>query len=461
MNDFETAIASAAKLIDRYPASDPDLRRAAWTVVAHASFDLELYPEAEQAYTRVLEFVPEGDEERGSLVDNLAASIYQQGERANAIDDYRAAADHFLRIRDVAPTSTIRSSAEYDAAAALIRLEDWAMAGRVLEEFRTAFPEHELQGEATKQLASVYRQAGQLDRSAAEYERVAAESDDAELQQEALLLAGDLYEEASQTESALAAYLRYVEAFPRPLDVAQETRSKIAGMYQGRGDIVQYHGTLQAIVDSDAGAGAERTDRSRFLAAQSALVLTEPYFDRFAEIELVQPFEQSLAEKQRRMDLALTAFENLVSYEVGEVTAAATYYIAEIYYVFSQSLLDSERPDGLPRDALVDYELALEEEAFPFEEQSIEVHEQNFALIAAGVFNPWVGRSLDKLAEVMPGRYAKSEISSGFMGSIDFYAYRSPGAPAADAAEATAEAADVDASKALLSETGGAHALAR
>ncbi len=30
---------------------------------------------------------------------------------------------------------------------------------------------------------------------------------------------------------------------------------------------------------------------------------------------------------------------------------------------------------------------------------------------------------------MMPGRYAKSEISSGYMGSIDVYSYRSPGAP--------------------------------
>jgi hypothetical protein len=29
----------------------------------------------------------------------------------------------------------------------------------------------------------------------------------------------------------------------------------------------------------------------------------------------------------------------------------------------------------------------------------------------------------------MPGRYAKNEISTGFMGSIDTYAYRMPVAP--------------------------------
>ena len=50
--------------------------------------------------------------------DGLAASIYKQAEQANILEDYRAAAGHFLRIKTLAPTSSIRSSAEYDAAIA-------------------------------------------------------------------------------------------------------------------------------------------------------------------------------------------------------------------------------------------------------------------------------------------------------------------------------------------------------
>src|SRR5262249_57117805 len=99
---------------------------------------------AERAYAQVLTVTPEGDESRAAFVDNLAASIYKQGELANQAQDYRAAADHFLRIRSAAPTSTIRPAAEYDAGSALIRLQDWTAAVSVLEAFRSAFPKHEL-----------------------------------------------------------------------------------------------------------------------------------------------------------------------------------------------------------------------------------------------------------------------------------------------------------------------------
>jgi hypothetical protein len=135
----------------------------------------------------------------------------------------------------------------------------------------------------------------------------------------------------------------------------------------------------------------------------------------------------------------MASLENLVNYQVAEVTAAATFYIAEVYFNFSAALLNSERPDGLSAAEKADYELVLEEEAYPFEEQAIDVHEKNFELLVGGIFNPWIQKSLDKLAEVMPGRYAKNEISGGYLGSIDSYAYRMPIAPPEALPEATAQ----------------------
>jgi tetratricopeptide (TPR) repeat protein len=429
MKDFELAAASARKLVDRYPAGDLALRRSAWTVAAHSSFELERYPDAELAYTRVLELTADSDDSRQALVDNLAASVYKQGELANTMGDYRSAADHFLRLKDVAPTSAVRPNAEYDAAAALLRLQDWGKAATVLDDFRQAFPEHELNGEATKQLAFAYREGGQSALAAGEYERVAAEANDPELGREALLQAGELYEQSRDIDRALSVYVRYVERFPQPVEVAIETRFKIAGMYDGKHDDASYVRELQEIVAADAAAGADRTDRTKYLAGRSGLVLAERLYAEFSRVKLVQPFEQSLAMKRERMDSAVDAFESLIDYEVAEVTAAATFYMAEIYWGFNRSLLESERPTGLDAAEAAEYDDAIEEEAYPFEEQAIEVHEKNRELIVAGVYNEWTKKSLEKLALLVPGRYAKQEQSSGYLPSIDIYAYRSPSAP--------------------------------
>src|SRR3989454_8155023 len=150
MKDYKAAIEADQRVIDKYPGAEASIRRSAWIVVAHGSFELAEYPQAEHAYAQVLAVTPEGDESRAAFVDNLAASIYKQGELANQAQDYRAAADHFLRIRSAAPASTIRATAEYDAGAALIRLQDWTAAVDVLQAFRSTYPAHQLPCPAAK-----------------------------------------------------------------------------------------------------------------------------------------------------------------------------------------------------------------------------------------------------------------------------------------------------------------------
>jgi tetratricopeptide (TPR) repeat protein len=430
MKDYKAAIEAGQRVIDKYPGAEASIRRSAWIVVAHGSFELAEYPQAEHAYTQVLAVTSEGDGSRAALVDDLAASIYKQGELANEAQDYRAAADNFLRIRTAAPTSSIRATAEYDAGAALIRLQDWKAAVDVLEAFRTTFPENKLQLEATKQIAYAYRQNGELSRAASEYERIAYQSDDPALRSEALLDAGDLYAQSNSRDRALDAYNRYVKEFPKPVETAVETRFKMAEMYKAAHDETLYHQQLEEIVSADAGAGSERTARTRTLAARSALVLAEQLYEDFVVVKLRQPFETSLQDKKQRMDATIEALDRLMDYGIDEVTAAATYYMAETYSNFSRSLLESEQPDDLRPEDLEEFKNKLDEAAFPFEEKAIQVHEKNMELLHTGVFNSWTEKSLSRLAELMPGRYAKRETSSGFLDAIDSPLDESPGSQA-------------------------------
>ena len=129
------------------------------------------------------------------------------------------------------------------------------MAAGVLEEFRTSHPEHELQGDATKQLANIYREDGQLSRSAAEHERISLESDDIDLSREALLVAGDLYDEDMAVDDAVRVYEQYVEDFPRPIDYAIETRKRLSDIFLEQLDYQRYFVQLAAIVAVDSEAG--------------------------------------------------------------------------------------------------------------------------------------------------------------------------------------------------------------
>jgi tetratricopeptide (TPR) repeat protein len=423
MKAFEQALAAGQRLLAQYPQAEVKITRTAWLIVAHSSYEIQQFSQAEGAYLKVLALLPPKDKTRTGLIDNLAASIYKQGELANAAQDYRAAADHFLRVGRLAPTSTICANAEYDGAAALIKLKDWVAATTVLVGFRKRFADHPLQPEVTKKIAFAYKENGQLSLAAKEYERIETESGDDAIRRDALLVAADLYEKDSKPDQALKVYRRYVNYFPQPVDLHLETRNKIALILKARNDRKAYHNELRQIVAIDAAAGSARTDRTRYLAGSAALVLTELTFERFTAVRLVKPFKRNLKKKQTLMKLAIKEFNRLVDYELGEITAAAGFYLAEIYAHFSVSLMNSERPEGLTPMELEQYELAIEEQAYPFEEKAIEVHESNLKLIALGVYNVWVDKSLQKLAKFMPARYAKKEESSGIVSTLDGYTF--------------------------------------
>jgi len=423
MKEYDPALAAARKLIEQFPGADTMVQRSAWLVVGHSTYELLRYDEAENAYVKVLELLPEGDKARAALVDNLAAAIYKQGELASSAEDFRAAADHFLRVGRMAPTSRLRPTAEYDAAAALIQLKDWEMAATVLVGFRNNFPGHELQPEVTKKVAYVYREQGRLSLAGEEYERIERESKDEEVRREALLVAAELHVQAGDSARALKVYQRYVDYFPQPAEPNLEARNKIAEILKGQGDRENYLKRLREIVALEAAAGAGRTARTRYLAAKAALVLAELKYEHFVEIRLVNPIETSLRKKQERMKAATQEFNTLLDYGVGETTAAATFYLAEIYAHFSKALTESERPEGLSPLEMEQYELAIEEQAYPFEEKAIEVHESNLKLISQGVYNGWVDKSLQKLAVFVPARYAKPEAASKVVASLDTYIF--------------------------------------
>ena len=418
LKNYPETIQNGRLLLEKFPAAEQGIRRSAWMLVAHASFDTAAYADAETGYRQALALTAADAKDRAALIDNLAGSIYQQGDVARKQDNYELAAEHFLRIRNAAPGATILATAEYDAAASLIQLESWTRAAEVLNAFRINHPQHQLQKEVTKKLAVVYQESGQLLLAGAEFERIERESEDEDVRREALTQAADLYSAAKAQDKALTVLNRYVKLFPRPVEPALETRQKIADIHNKGGNRTAYLQTLEEMVRIELRAGNERNDRTRYLAGNAALVLAEPSFDAFREIALVAPLERNLNTKRARMKAAITAYSDLIDYQVADVTAAATFYLGEIYLHFSRALKESERPTNLSALELEEYELALEEQIYPFEEKAISVHEKNIDLMAAGIFNQWVEKSIDQLAGLVPARYARKEDAGNIITSI-------------------------------------------
>jgi TolA-binding protein len=412
-DQFDLAISVAGKVVNKQPPVKPELARTAWTVIAHSNFDMGRFEDAEGSYYSLRNVTPVDDVAAHSEIkERIASSIYKQGEAARDQGALENAVRHFIRLGEVVPDSPIRETAEYDAAAALINIQAWDRASSVLEQFRRDYPESELADDVTQKLAVTYMGAGRTARAASEFENISVAPSSSELvRREALWKASELYGEAGSLTEEQRVLNEIIARYPEPISESIEARARMAEISKETGDEAGRTAILMSLVEVDATAGVQRSDRTRYLAATASLELAEPVRRRFEVVKLTQPLADSLKLKRELMEEVIAAYTQASNYAVAEVTTAATFRLGEVYEQFSSDLMSSDRPTNLEADALEQYEILLEEQAYPFEEKSIDLYKANTDRAADGIYDEWVRKSFDRLAGLMPARYAKKERS--------------------------------------------------
>jgi Flp pilus assembly protein TadD len=412
--DRERAEQVAQLVLELGARADAGQQLVAWTVLAHVYFDSARYAAAEGAYAELVQRLPVSDPLHDEATERLAASVYRQAEARQAAGDVQGAIAEFLRVAAVAPSSPTRAAAEFDAATLLIGASDWNGAATVLERFRREHPGHALQAEATRRLALAYLEGGRPLEAAQEFERIAADSaEPTDARRAARWQAAELYAANGDLVAARRAYADYVREFPAPFAAAIDARQELADLARTAGDARERERWLADLVAADAAAGGARTDRSRMLAADAALELARPLDAAARAVRLAVPLDRSLLARKKALEAALAAYGRAADYAVAPVTTAASYAMADLYRDFGRALLASERPRELGAEELEQYDLLLEEQAFPFEEKAIAIHERNARRAAEGLYDEWVRKSYAALAELNPGRYARAERDAG------------------------------------------------
>ncbi|MGH8188738.1 MAG: tetratricopeptide repeat protein, partial [Steroidobacteraceae bacterium] len=419
LNEFDRVIEVSTQILERNPPAERAHQRTAATLLAHSLFDRGRYVESEAAYLRVQSYLAANDPDRSSIEERIAASIYKQAEAKQSAGDANGAVDAFLRVGALAPNAKVRANAEYDAASILVEAKQWDRAAQVLEGFRRNHPNHELAPEVTRSLAVAYLETGRATQAAGEFERIAArEQEPADVRRAALWQAAELYEKSASPTNSARLYASYVQQYPAPLDQAMEARVKLADMAKANNDLRTRAQWNDEIIRADREAGAARTDRSKYLAAKATLESAEPQVAMFNAIRLVAPLDRTLKSKRSAMEKVLVVYGQALDYGVAEVTTAATFGMGELYRQLGADLMASERPKNLDAEASEQYDVLLEEQAFPFEEKAIELHETNAQRTGDGVYDEWVQRSFDVLAKLMPARYAKAEKSEDYVPTL-------------------------------------------
>lgn len=415
--DQTQAVAIATRITQWQPPPEAELRKTAWLILAHSQFDAADYASAEVSYRSALALMEAQDAERNSVVERIAASMFKAAEQKVAAGDMSGAVAQLLQIEAAAPGSDIAVRAQYDAGNYLMELKDWQAAERVFIDFQQRFPQHALNATLAPKLALIYQETQQWDKAAAALAVMAKNDADPEARRQSLYLSAELYQKSGRLGDAANRYAEYVKAYPKPFALATEARYQLLQLAQEQGDDKARRYWLNQLIEADAKAGGDRNDRSRYLAAYASSQFAGEAFARFERIKLTLPIKKSLAAKKGALDETLKAYKKVLDYGVAEFVTEANYRIGNVYSQLSRDLMNSERPKGLDELALEQYEILLEEQAYPFEEKSVELLAATAERSWEGLYDKWVKQSFQELAKILPARYGKqeqrSEVSDG------------------------------------------------
>lgn len=415
---YKQATIFAQRILTVTPTSDTKSHRQALLVLAHSAFEEARFAEAEEMYSKAIKLTEENDKSQTALYNRLAASIYKQAEHLREQGSIDASTQNFLRITTIAPNTRIAIAAKYDAASNYLHQKNWIAAIPILENFKNNYPQHKLHDEAISNLALAYLESELWVQAAEHIEIMSTRETDENTKRDALWQTAELYTKGNLYELALKQYRQYDTLYADTLPTKIETKMQMIALYNklGRANETQkINGQIVTLVNPDE---KNYSDEIRSIAATAALTLATPVLNIFTQTQIRAPLKQTINEKKKAMKAALKAFNTAAEYNIAEITTASTFHTGDIYYQFSQELLDSERPTGLSEEALEQYELILEDQAYPFEEKAIEIHLSNTNRITANLYDKWIKNSFSALAKLLPARFGKIETAEESILSI-------------------------------------------
>ncbi len=350
----------------------------------------------------------------------VASSIYAQAETSKPLEP-ELAIKHLLRLGQVIPESRYRIDAEFDAINLLLDSQQWQLAINELRLFAQRYPKHDYSQSIPAKLANAYEQLEDW-ASAAEQMLIIVKqadkgsknnADSAELKRQAQYTAATYFEKAGNRDKALDTFRTYAHAYPEPFAVAQEVRYKMSEFYLQSMESNKQHFWHRKILSFHKKSAAKQSEdvlqRSRWLASFSAYELGRAHQQTFAYRKLRVPLNKSLKRKKKAMKQAITYYQDVLDFALADFVPKTSYQLAEIYRVLAKDIMKSQRPNGLDELALEEYDILLEEIAYPFEEKAIELHKHNAQRAWQDIYDQWVEKSFAKLAKLSPAEFDKKE----------------------------------------------------
>ncbi len=167
-----------------------------------------------------------------------------------------------------------------------------------------------------------------------------------------------------------------------------------------------------------AGLVSQRGRIDDGVAARANLLLINSRAREYLDLKLTQPFEETFDKKTKYLNNFLKEYSETAKFKAPELLPEIYFRMGALFENFRDSIVRSERPDGLTKEQTDEYGFLLEEKAYPYDEQAVKVYERCAdAARKHSLHDEWSERCLARLADIRPALY-KRPLDEGWMAPV-------------------------------------------
>jgi len=422
LGNFVESRTMAQQLMQHKLSTEKD-KYVAQRYIAESFLKEEAYGKSEEEIKKAIALVPTTDRKDLPMLERaLAVSLYKQAEGLKSEGKVKEAAGAFKKVYDTAPNTDIASVALYDAGVLYEQDKDMDNAINAFQLLFLRYPTSRYTPVAVSEWGEILESRGAYISAAQVYEKASAVLEDRRVREDLLYKAIILYKKSGNIDTMYNSYYKNFERFQTEFPDSPKLIELTFDAAASR-EALKDHTTAKTLYEKTISLhkrlGAAATMETTITAAKAQLILGD-YKKKFYEyIKIVQPLEENLKKKEGLLKDALADYTVAAKYRISDVTTEATFRMGEMFEHHKDAIMTSERPSELTGEQLEEYNYLLEEQAYPFEEKAISIHEGNVKkTVEEGIYNLWVKKSYERLSTLVPAKYKREEAGKPFTGDL-------------------------------------------
>jgi TolA-binding protein len=402
--DLTVARSHFSRVIRQHPDSDESSK--ARLHIARTFFKADDYRQAAAWFRESWRKSPKSKE--GVEARRLHVySLFKYAEELSEAGDFTEAAERFEAIYRQFPDSDVAQVSLYNAGKLYRNMGLERKATNLFETLAAKYTESEFASEALQMSVLILEALGDPLKAAEDSMALAARSDGEE-KAAALLKAAQLYSGGADPARAAQARKEYLALFAE--SVVERSR-QLYLMGRDLEEVNRWEDARTAYLDNVQFQKEHQGEQEiTIFAARSQLRIAERTFEEYGAFHIGPPVDETVIRKRELLQGVIREFVAAGSYKTSDVITASNFFIGRALELFKDDILTSPVPPGLTQPEKEEYDLLLQEMAFPFEEKALNAYRVNIKRsVTLEILDPWIEKTYERMAELAPWAYQRDE----------------------------------------------------